>query len=195
MERVFLIGDSIRQGYDLYVRNKLSGKADVYYSHDNARFAQYTLRHCPEWIEQEVDPETVTVIHFNCGLWDTGRYWEDECFTPPDMYLNVLERIVRKLRKVCPNAKLIFATSTPVQTHRYENPNFTRDNADIIAYNEAAAALMRKLDVAIDDLHAAAAPLGEECWSDGTHLYTPKGTQVLGDSVCESILRVIEEKA
>lgn len=194
MERVFLIGDSIRLGYDLYVRNKLSSKAEVYYSHENARFAYYTLRYLNEWIEQEIDPQTVTIIHFNCGLWDTGRYWEDEPFTSLDIYLNVLERIVKKLRALCPNADLIFATSTPVQSQLYDNPNFTRKNEDIEAYNNAAVQLMKKLNVSIDDLYTAASTLTVESWSDGTHLYTPTGTSTLGDCVCESIMHIIDQK-
>lgn len=192
MDRVFLIGDSIRQGYDRYVREKLSGRAEVYYPTDNCRFAAYTLRHMHEWIEKEVDPANVTVIHFNCGHWDTGCYMEDVNFTSLENYLDLLRRIVRKMRKLYPQAKLIFATSTPVLEHTYADPaRFIRRNADVIKYNEAAVELMKSLDVAVDDLHAAASTLDESAWSDSTHLYTPIGTRVLGDAVCESILSVI----
>lgn len=43
MKKVFLIGDSIRIGYDKAVRAKLSGEAEVYFTVDNNRFAQYIL--------------------------------------------------------------------------------------------------------------------------------------------------------
>lgn len=192
MERIFLIGDSIRMGYDKYVRERFSGQADVYYPAENCRFAAYTLRHFPEWIEKELDPATVTVIHFNCGLWDTGRYQEDQPFTPLEVYLDQLRRIVLKMRRLCPKARLIFATSTPVLEHRYAEPErFMRKNADIVRYNEAAVALMKEMEVKIDDLYAAASKLEESAWSDPTHLYTPEGAKALGSAVCESILRAI----
>ncbi len=192
MQKVFLIGDSIRMGYDRYVRDHLSGRAEVYYPSDNCRFAAYTLRHCMEWIEKDVNPEELAVIHFNCGLWDNGRYDEDEPFTPLEVYLDYLRRIVRRLRKRCPNAALIFATSTPVQEERYDRSRFMRRNEDIRSYNEAACRLMAELGVAVDDLYAAAAPLPEDCWSDGTHLYTPLGTKTLGDAVVNSIASVLK---
>ena len=44
MKKIVLIGDSIRMGYDKYVKEALDGVADVYYPGENCRFAQYTLR-------------------------------------------------------------------------------------------------------------------------------------------------------
>lgn len=188
MNKVFLIGDSIRMGYDRYVREQLSGRAEVYYPKDNCRFAAYTLRHCLEWIEAEVNPAEVTVIHFNAGLWDCGRYMEEETFTPLPVYANYLRRVVLKLRKGCPNARLIFATSTPIREERYKEPaRFMRYNAEIREFNEAACRVMEALGVPVDDLYAAAEPLPADCWSDGTHLYTPLGTRTLGDAVVASI--------
>lgn len=43
MKKVFLLGDSIRKGYDKYVERAFEGKASVYYPEDNCRFAAYTL--------------------------------------------------------------------------------------------------------------------------------------------------------
>jgi len=192
MERIFLIGDSIRMGYDKYVRNVLAGTAEVYFSHENARFAAYTLRHFPEWIEAEMDPKTVTVLHFNCGLWDTGRYIDNDPFTPLEVYIYYLRKIVEKMRIVCPRARIIFATSTPVIEDRYDDPaTFFRSNRDIIRYNEEAVKLMRSLNVKINDLHEVASRLSEKSYSDGTHLYTPMGEKVLGDAVYKSILRAV----
>ena len=48
-KKVLLIGDSIRMGYDKYVKNYLSDSCEVYYPKDNCRFAQYTLRHLSDW--------------------------------------------------------------------------------------------------------------------------------------------------
>ena len=50
MKNIYLIGDSIRfgsatsPGYEIYVKEKLDGKCNVYSPDENCRFAQYTLR-------------------------------------------------------------------------------------------------------------------------------------------------------
>ena len=72
MKRVFLIGDSIRIGYDAYVRELLEGRAQVYWSGDNARFVQYTLRYISEWAVQDCDPERIDIAYWNNGLWDAA---------------------------------------------------------------------------------------------------------------------------
>ena len=78
MKTVFLMGDSIRMGYDRYVRDALADEAAVYYPSENCRFAQYTLRNAHDWIEKECQPECVDVVHWNAGLWDVARLFGDE---------------------------------------------------------------------------------------------------------------------
>lgn len=71
---------------------------------------------------------------------------------------------------------------------RYEQPErFMRYNAEIEAYNRAARETMARLGVPVNDLYAAARALPESAWSDPTHLYTPLGTQTLGDAVVRAI--------
>ena len=41
MKKVLLLGDSIRMGYQTYVKELLDGVCDVYFSEDNGRFASY----------------------------------------------------------------------------------------------------------------------------------------------------------
>ena len=82
MKTVFLMGDSIRMGYDRYVRDALADEAAVYYPSENCRFAQYTLRNAHDWIEKECQPECVDVVHWNAGLWDVARLFGDEPLTP-----------------------------------------------------------------------------------------------------------------
>ena len=48
MKKIILIGDSIRLGYDKYVKDALEGVAEVYYPNDSARFSEYTLRYLSE---------------------------------------------------------------------------------------------------------------------------------------------------
>ena len=49
MKKVLLLGDSIRMGYDDYVKEELDGKCEVVYdAEDNGRFAAYTLAGEPD---------------------------------------------------------------------------------------------------------------------------------------------------
>ena len=67
MKKVLLLGDSIRMGYDEYVRDLLKGKAEVYFEEDNGRFAAYTL-----WQVNQVfrHQGQFDVVHWNNGYWD-----------------------------------------------------------------------------------------------------------------------------
>ncbi len=40
MKKVLLIGDSIRMGYDKYVKDALNEVAEVYYPTENCRFSE-----------------------------------------------------------------------------------------------------------------------------------------------------------
>lgn len=70
MKKVLLIGDSIRAGYDKYLKKALEDVAEVYYPSDNCRFAEYVLRHLHDW-KQGLGLDEVDLVHWNAGLWDT----------------------------------------------------------------------------------------------------------------------------
>ena len=58
-----LVGDSIRMGYDDYVKEILAGKCEVYYdAADNGRFAAYTLWQANQMFKWNPDIE---LVHFN----------------------------------------------------------------------------------------------------------------------------------
>ena len=190
MKRIYLIGDSIRfgavnsPGYGVYVKEKLNGTAEVYYPNDNCRFAQYTLRYLYDWANS-VDTKNIDVVHWNNGLWDVLRLHGDEPLTPIDMYVEFLERIYKKLRLLFPNAKIIFALSTPV-IEEWGNPNFMRYNKEIREYNNAAQKLMEKLGVQVNDLYSVAEQLGESFRSDWVH-YNEEGSKLLADAVIKAL--------
>ena len=85
MKNVLLIGDSIRAGYDTYVKESFFGKANVYFPTENCRFAQYVVRNLHYWAE-DLGLREADAVHWNAGLWDTLRIYGDECLTPIDMY-------------------------------------------------------------------------------------------------------------
>ena len=48
--KIVLIGDSIREGYDRYVKQAFDGVAMVCYPPENCRFTTYIIRNLIEWI-------------------------------------------------------------------------------------------------------------------------------------------------
>src|ERR1700733_2437409 len=141
LPKVVLIGDSIRIGYAPDVQKALSGKAEVISNADNGEDSKNLLAHLTEWIIRE-QPD---VVHFNCGLHDlklerkNGEY-EDS----PELYEANLKQIVTRLKKE-PKAKLIFATTTPIndQKHALRKMEYDRSEADVLRYNKVAERVMK----------------------------------------------------
>ena len=168
MKRIFLIGDSIRIGYDRYVRENLAGKALVYWNEDNARFVQYTLRYIGDWVKEQCDPEAIDIVHWNNGLWDILHQFGDECMVSPEDYEKYLRRIIKRLRIVFPNAKICFALTTQVVEEFYVNPAFCRSNQE---------------NIPVDDLYTVSAQMPRDWHNpDGTH-FMPEGYQELARAV------------
>ncbi len=188
MKKVLLIGDSIRMGYDRYVKYALKDTCEVYYPKENCRFAQYVLRNISDWKNELKLGDDVDVVHWNVGLWDTLVLYRDGCLTPPDFYEYFIDKICKRMKVLFPNAKFIFATSTPIVEHRFTDPSVSyRRNCDIARYNEIAVRKAREHGFLINDLFAIARDLPEDHYSDMTHLYTPQGTQLLTGAVIKAI--------
>ena len=190
MKNILLIGDSIRAGYDQYVKESFEGKANVYFPSENCRFAQYILRSFNMWTE-EINAGEYDVIHWNAGLWDTLRIYGDECLTPLDTYLEFLKRIQGRIERLYPNAKSIFATSTPVRESGFIPDYEMRYNADVERYNAAAIETLSKRGVIINDLYALLKDTPDSYHSDQTHFYTAEATELIGGQVnsviCEAL--------
>ena len=190
MKNILLIGDSIRMGYDKAVKKTLEGKANVYFPAENCRFASYVLRYIHEYgsLVKDVD---VDVIHWNAGLWDCLRLFEEEPHTPIDVYAYYIDRICVRIKKSFPNAKVIFATSTKVQSEKMDK-NFKRYNEEIEKYNEAAVQVVKKYGFTVNDLYSVSATLPDEAHSDPVHYYTPIGTEAFTNAVLSYILPSLE---
>lgn len=190
MKNIYLIGDSIRfgsknsPGYGVYVEEKLKGIANVFSPNENCRFAQYTLRAMCDWASQ-IRTEDIDVVHWNNGLWDVLRLHGDEPLTPLDVYVSMLERIHKKIQLFFPNARIIFALSTPV-IEKSAPPEWMRYNREIEVYNNAAKQPMQKLGVTVNDLYSTAKEFDESYYADWVH-FKEIGAQILADKVIEMI--------
>ena len=117
MKNVLLIGDSIRIGYDKAVKKSLEPFATVSFPTENCRFAAYVLRYLHGY-KQLVKDGNIDVLHWNAGLWDCLRLFEEEPQTPVEVYTYYIDRICVRIKKLFPEAKVIFATSTSVRRNK-----------------------------------------------------------------------------
>lgn len=186
MKKIVLIGDSIRMGYDKYVKTALAGTAEVYYPEENCRFAEYVLRYLHEWKRNGAWGDDVDLVHWNAGLWDAIELYGDEPLTPIPFYSQLIRRIDKRLRMLFPHARLVFATSTPVDESKGYS-DFMRHNATIERYNAAAVEALSATDTVINDLYGLMRDLPDSYRSDWVHFYTPKATELIGGRVLSVI--------
>lgn len=198
MKNVFLIGDSIRfgtsspesLGYGPIVKDKLKGIANVYYPNDNCRFLHYTLRYLPDWARcGEFDPQNIDLVHWNNGLWDALHIDGDDPLTPLDVYASTLKRVYNKIRMYFPNAKIVFALSTPVIEDE-QGKAFVRYNSEIETYNDTAKKILLELGVQINDLYDLTKNLTKAYRFDCVH-FNNKGCELMADSVVEKVKELL----
>lgn len=193
MKKIVLIGDSIRMGYDKYVKAALEGVAEVYYPNENCRFAANVLRFAHSWKEEGGWPEDVDLVHWNAGLWDVIHLFGDEAISTPEYYANVIPRIDKRLRLLFPKAKIVFATSTAV----IENfKGFaSRTNQEIEQYNAIARKALAETDTVFNDLYAVSRQVDPAAHSDNVHYNTDEGRRILGGKVIATLCEELGIKA
>jgi lysophospholipase L1-like esterase len=174
MKKVLLLGDSIRMGYEPYVREGLKGIADVVAPAENGRFIKYTLWGANIWMNELGTPD---IVHWNNGLWDLHHEAPMvETLTALEEYLETARRIINELQRV--NAKIIFATTTPVPVDA-----IGRSNAEIDAYNSAVIKLMAQYGIEVNDLNSVVKKdLAGNISEDRLHL-SDKGYQLCAEQV------------
>ena len=197
MKKVFLLGDSIRLGYDKFVRELLEGTAEVFYSDDNGRFAGYTYIGIPQWKNLAGNPDEVNVVHWNNGYWDMNiEAPMEEAMHPVDEYVHFLRRILGEIRRN--GAVPVFATTTPILSAGAA-ADITGTGADSInynndwvqQYNQAAVQLMEEEKVIVNDLYALCAqdPHAYKC-EDLLHL-TEEGYQKCAAQTADLIRSIL----
>lgn len=187
LPNIFLIGDSIRKGYCKTVKKELEGKAEVFFVDDNCRSSQYIIFTIRKWAHMFSDTARVNVVHFNCGHWDIAHFSGcPECLTSESEYEMNIGKIIYLIRTLFPNAKIIFATTTPMNPNGKVGVN-PRTNAEVERYNEIATAVCRAEGIEINDIHAYTRDWGEEYFKDYCHL-THEAFAELGREVAEKVI-------
>lgn len=195
LPRVLLWGDSISMGYTVAVQEELKGVANVHRCPTNCGPSNRGVEEMDKWIgDSKWD-----VIHFNHGLHDLKYIDDNKRNTTPDkgkvqipldQYEANLQKIAARLQKT--GAKLIFATTTPVPAGEP-----ARIAGSEKSYNEAAVKVMKKHNIAIDDLHAVIAgnPDKDKLFvSPGNVHYHQEGSVLLAKQVAASVKAALAAK-
>lgn len=185
MKKILLIGDSIRLGYDKYVKIAFKDVAEVYYPEENSRFVMYVYRRLHEWKDELKCGDDIDVVHWNAGLWDDLILLDGKHLTPIDIYKEYVDRTCKMIKILFPKAKIIFATSTPVQEELFLACK--RYNQDTEMYNKVAIEVVKSHGGEINDLYALAKAAPVEYHSDLTHYYTKEGTRLLTNQVVKCL--------
>ncbi len=193
MKKIVLIGDSIRQGYDKYVKLAFENTSEVFFTNDNCRFTTYIIRHLPDWKNEFGCGDDVDLVHFNAGLWDDLVMLDGKNLVSLETYKENIDRICKLIKIYFPKAKLIFATSTPVQEHLFGE--IKRFNADTEKYNAAACEIVINNGGTVNDLYTLMVNAPVEYHSDLTHYYTKEGTRIITNQVIEYIEKALDIKA
>lgn len=170
LPRVLLIGDSVSRGYTQATRKALAGKANVHRAPANCGPTASGIKNLDVWLGDG----RWDLIHFNFGIHDRN--------TPVADYVARLETLVERMQKT--GARLVWATTTPIP----DVAESRQTAASIVERNAAAAAVMQRHGVAVDDLFGFITPHLAEVQPPNDVHFTGKGYDLLGGQVAASIL-------
>lgn len=176
LPRVLLIGDSITRDYYPEVEKRLAGKAYVGRLSSAAFVADPALR---QQIQMVLSQYRFDVIHFNNGM----HGWH--CSEAD--YGRALPSLIATLRSNAPQARLIWANTTPLRDGKGANGDPSAEYSDerIAARNQIAGEIMAVQKIPVNDLFTPM--LGHpEYHSDNVH-FNGQGVQVQAAKVAEAV--------
>ncbi len=181
LPRVLLIGDSITRAYYPEVEKRLEGKAYVGRLASSAFISDPAL---PKQIEMVLVEYKFDVIHFNNGM-HGWQHSETE-------YAQELPKLLNIIQKYAPNAKLVWANTTPLKV----SPNLPPDNQTqatderIAVRNATAQKIMQAKGIPVDDLFTPM--LGHpELHSDNVH-FNDQGVTLQATQVAASVEKLLK---
>lgn len=169
LPRVLLIGDSVSRGYTQATRKALTGKANVHRAPANCGPTASGVKNIDVWLgDGKWD-----VIHFNFGIHDRN--------TPLADYTQRLEQLIERMQKT--GARLVWASTTPIPDDLPKK----QTAASIVERNRAAAVLMKKHGIAVDDLFGAITPHLAEMQNPNDVHFNARGYDFLGETVARAV--------
>ena len=185
MKKLVLVGDSIRMGYQAYVKNELFGLSDVWTPEQNGGNSTNIQKYFDKWIISQ----TADVVHINCGLHDLKRdFGAEETAIPLVQYQENLRDVLGRILQET-QSTVVWATTTPVnEIWHHQRKGFDRLEIDVVAYNDVSVEVAQDFGVLINDLFQVVVDAGRDnCLSpDGVH-FTADGCDLLGKSVVDYV--------
>lgn len=179
LPRVLLIGDSITGGYGPKVADALKGKASV------ARLTTSKSIGDPVLLAEVslvLGQCRFDVVHFNNGLHGWG-YSEEE-------YQKAFPDLVATIRKHAPQAKLIWATITPMR-QAGKLDVIAENTKRVQSRNQIAEAIVAHEGIAGDDLYGLVKDHPEYWSPDGVH-FNAQGVAAQAEQVTKKITECLE---
>ncbi len=184
LPKVLFFGDSISGGYTNPLTKLLEGKAELV---KLGAVAGYRIKKQPLWqgrpagylnfgnammcvsdfdrFKRHLSETKYDVIHFNFGLNDIFRGRNGKWHSSPEKYAEHLSRIVALLKTN--GANIIWANTTPIPANAPHMPM-----GDDLIYNAAAAKVMKKNNIPINDLHSVVTNWdGYAEWKKGNNVH------------------------
>jgi lysophospholipase L1-like esterase len=180
LPRVLLIGDSIARDYYPEVEKRLAGKAFVARLTTSRFVADPVLL---KEIELVLNEMQVDVIVFNNGM-HGWQHSEAE-------YRKAFPKLIKTIRNTAPQAKLIWATTTPLRDGNGVTYDTKAEYSDerIAARNSLAADILAARNIPMVDLNAAARG-HPEFHSDNVH-FNGQGVQILAAQVTAAVEKLL----
>lgn len=181
LPRVLLLGDSICNAYYEHVAPAVKGKAYVAKMATSSAVGDPILA---AQIKTLLTNYKFAVIHFNVGLHGFD-YSEDD-------YRKEFPKLVAMIKDAAPDARLIWATSTPMR--KKENLHeFTDDNARVKARNQIVVELAAQAGIPVNDLYAVVENHPEFWAGDGVH-FKGEGQAAQAQLVTKAVLDALKTK-
>ena len=170
---MLLVGDSICNGYQEGVRERLKGKVNV--SYWVSSYCATSAAYLP-LLTIYLDEAKYDVIHFNNGLHSLK--------TPTDAWAKGFKAALELIRRKQPEAKIVWCTSTPLTDET--------KTAKCHELNAAGAKVVAELGgIVTNDLFALCDPLDRATnWSDTYH-FRREAKAKQADQVAESVLSTL----
>ena len=185
LPNVLTIGDSILNGYLASVQKALDGKANI-----DAWVTPTSQgdKQLPKILTEMLSAKKYAVVHFNLGLhgWQKGRIPEGQ-FEP------LTHQMVQAMKKAAPEAKLVWATITPVTVKGEPEKLNPEIQPIIVEHNAMALKVMKEEGVAINDLAGLMAPNLKLAAGDMFH-WKPEGRETQAKAVADAIAKALAEK-
>ncbi|MBC8872392.1 MAG: SGNH/GDSL hydrolase family protein [Planctomycetes bacterium] len=184
LPNVLLMGDSIANGYSRRVAARLKGVANV----DLYVTGKHVVSNLWEDVTPVVAHRSYQVIHFNestLHAWPPGRVEEGQ-------YEPAFRKYVEAIRANAPEAKLIWASATPMTVQAKPTEIDSQFNPKIQRWNQIGLKVAKEAGIAVNDLYALMLDHLDLGAGDRFH-WKGAGAELQAGTVADSIRRALKE--